>query len=107
MARYVATNIRLPLDRFKKLKRAALRENKSCAQIVREALDVRLGLQGPALGGSSEADPIAELIGFIEGEAGDEALNHDHYLYGAPKGPSGNEETVRRHRGVARGRGSR
>ncbi len=33
----------------------------------------------------SQPDPVDALIGSTPFEPGDEALNHDHYLYGWPK----------------------
>lgn len=40
-------------------------------------------------------DPADHVIGSLTGSPGDEAVNHDHYLYGWPKEDDG--EAPRRH----------
>jgi plasmid stability protein len=64
------------------LKRLAARTGRSEAFHVREAL--RRYLDGPSEEG---ADPLLRLIGLVDDPEGpdDVAVNHDHYLYGAPK----------------------
>ena len=49
---------------------------------MREALHRYLGEQAPV-----SSDPLERLIALVEDEQGptDVAVNHDHYLYGAPK----------------------
>jgi len=36
-------------------------------------------------GGSTLAERLASVIGSIDGLPEDASINHDHYLYGAPK----------------------
>lgn len=64
------------------LKRLAARTGRSEAFHVREAL--RRYLDRPA---EQEDDPLIRLIGLVDDPEGpdDVAVNHDHYLYGAPK----------------------
>lgn len=69
------------------LKRLAARTGRSEAAHVREALQRYLGSDTPL-----DDDPLERLIGLVEDADGpdDVAVNHDLYLYGAPKelGPS-------------------
>ena len=65
------------------LKRLAARTGRSEASHVRDALSRYLeGQPGPP------DDPLEALIGLVDDSDGptDVAENHDHYLYGAPKG---------------------
>ncbi|MBI2767437.1 MAG: CopG family transcriptional regulator [Chloroflexi bacterium] len=91
----------LPHEEREALKHEAARLGLSMSEVVRRALRVVL----PAGRGGGDAsrtmvesayldddfevdpdtDPFLSLIGFIASEEGDLAINHDHYLYGAPK----------------------
>lgn len=64
------------------LKRMAARTGRSEAAHVREALRRYLGDETRA-----QTDPLEQLIGLAPDTVGpdDVAVNHDHYLYGAPK----------------------
>ena len=64
------------------LKRLAARTGRSEASHVREAL--RSYVEGAE---RSVEDPLLRLIGLVDDPDGptDVAVNHDHYLYGAPK----------------------
>lgn len=65
------------------LKRLSASTGRSEASHVREALQRYLAdATGPV-----DDDPLAELIGLVNDPDGpsDQAVNHDHYLYGAPK----------------------
>ena len=91
MSEYVTTNIRLPKDVYREIKRRALEEEKSLAQIVRES--VVQYLAGPAvtalrsedarMADDWENDPLW-LIGTdaTVADVTDGAVNHDFYLYG-------------------------
>jgi hypothetical protein len=71
------------LDR--RLKAIAARTGRSEADHVRAALRSYLAV-APAPTGA-DGDPLLDLIG-LAGDAdtpNDVAVNHDHYLYGAPK----------------------
>lgn len=65
------------------LKRLAARTGKPEAEHVRAALLRYLDDGEPIDGGS----PLDRLVGLVENQQGptDVAVNHDHYLYGAPK----------------------
>lgn len=65
------------------LKRLAARTGRSEASHVREAL--RRYVDDEARSG--EDDPFELIIGLVDDPDGpdDVAVNHDHYLYGAPK----------------------
>lgn len=68
------------LDRA--LKGVAKSTGRSEAAVVRDALRAYLAerLRRPA------TDPWLTLVGMVDGEGPtDAAINHDHYLYGAPK----------------------
>jgi hypothetical protein len=65
------------------LKRLATRTGRSEASHVREALRRYLEHAGDG----EEDDPFLRIIGLVDDPDGpdDVAVNHDHYLYGAPK----------------------
>ncbi len=65
------------------LKRLSASTGRSEASHVREALQRYLAEATPPV----EGDPLGDLIGLVNDPAGptDQAVNHDHYLYGAPK----------------------
>lgn len=91
MTEYVTTNIRLPKAMHERIKRLALEENKSMAQVVRESLvqyvtgqaeDIAPrngGFEDPvfALGSLTRPD---EVIG--GDRPTDTSVRHDLYLYG-------------------------
>ncbi|MBI4865920.1 MAG: ribbon-helix-helix protein, CopG family [Candidatus Wallbacteria bacterium] len=104
MSRFVTTNIRLPAEDHRELKRLALREKKSLSQLIREAVDARLGGPPAPPARKSGPDPFDALIGSIDSGHGDESANHDHYLYGWPR--ETDAKPVRRHGSVARARRS-
>ncbi len=66
------------------LKQLAARTGRSEGSHVREALHRYFGEQT-----ADQGDPLEGLIGMVNDSSGpdDVAENHDHYLYGAPKGP--------------------
>ena len=91
MTEYVTTNIRLPKDVYRQIKRRVLEDEKSLAQVIRES--VVQYLAGPAVvaprseeamtADDWETDPIwllgtdATIADVTDGSA-----NHDLYLYG-------------------------
>jgi len=93
MIEYVTTNIRLPKAMYEKVKKVALEENKSLAQVVRESLLEYLVEPKPRLAFANDEkfdDPIyhiAELTRPEEVIGGDRptdtSVRHDYYLYGA------------------------
>jgi hypothetical protein len=92
MTKYVTTNIRLPKAMYERIKKLALEENKSLAQVVRESLVEYLAAPKPQQAFASDEefdDPIyhiAELTRPEEVIGGDRptdtSVRHDYYLYG-------------------------
>jgi hypothetical protein len=92
MTEYVTTNVRLPKDLYRRLKRQALEEEKSLSQIVRESVTSYLTgtrLAEPELlegmpSEEGEDDPLW-LIGRdpLVADVTDGSLNHDLHLYGS------------------------
>jgi predicted transcriptional regulator len=91
MTEYVTTNIRLPKELYRRLKRQALEEEKSLSQIVRES--VTSYLTGTRFPGPEAREEIAVeedehdplwLIGRdpVIADVTDGSVNHDLYLYG-------------------------
>jgi hypothetical protein len=85
MARYVVTNLRFPEQTYRELRYAALRRGVSVASLVRESVDRYLGRNEDDKPIPFGEDPFDKWIGAFHGSAGDESVNHDHYLYGWPK----------------------
>jgi len=50
------------------------------AQLIREAAEAALRREG-----APTRDPLDALIGVIRDAPADLSVNHDHYLYGAPR----------------------
>ena len=84
MAKLVTTNLRFPKGTYEDLRLQAARRGTTIAGVVREAVERHLGRSEdePIPFGQ---DPMDKWIGAIEGSAGDESVNHDHYLYEWPK----------------------
>lgn len=93
MTEYVTTNIRLPKAMHERIKRLALEEKKSLAQVIRESLVEYLAAPKTyeaVADGAEFDDPIyhiAELTRPEEVNWGDRptdtSVRHDFYLYGA------------------------
>ncbi len=91
MTEYVTTNIRLPKDVYREIKRRALEEEKSLAQVIRESVvqyltapvEVLSRSEKPAMADDWENDPLW-LIGTdpVMADVTDASVNHDLYLYG-------------------------
>ena len=84
MGAFVTTNVRLSKDLLTKLKFRAVEENKSVAQLVREAIQQHLS-QHQLIKIDYDNDPFNDLIGITQSEIIDGSVNHDHYLYGTVK----------------------
>ncbi len=83
---HMTTTVRLPEDLYEALRRRAFEERRPVAELIREALrrflDLRLESSSlPDL----ESDPFWKAVGTVDGGPGDGSVEHDHYLYGAPK----------------------
>jgi thymidylate kinase len=70
-------------DTDRALKRLATRTGRSEASHVREALRRHIERHDER----ADEDPLLRLIGLVDEPDGpdDVSVNHDHYLYGAPK----------------------
>jgi Arc/MetJ-type ribon-helix-helix transcriptional regulator len=83
---HMTTTVRLPEDLYEALRTRAFEEHRPVAEVIREALRRFLDMQ---LESSSlpdlESDPFWTAVGTVDGGPGDESVEHDHYLYGAPK----------------------
>ncbi len=77
------TQVYFPEDLYDRLKKRAKKEGKSVAAIIREASEEYLKEDEKEI--DWENDPLFKLAGVFESEEGDLSINHDHYLYGAPK----------------------
>ena len=86
MTEYVTTNIRLPKQLYRDIKRLAAEEDKSMAQVLREAAAQYITTSGPPDRKHLEEyddDPLW-LIGSdpVGSDITDASINHDEYLYG-------------------------
>ena len=86
MTEFITTNIRLPVQLHRALKRRAAEENKSMAQVLREAAVQYIASAKASNHAEMEAkddDPLW-LIGTDPVDLGvtDASVNHDVYLYG-------------------------
>jgi predicted transcriptional regulator len=75
------TQIYLDEELKEALRAVAEREGRSLAAVVREAVAEYVSTRRDV----AEDDPLLALIGIGGGTITDGAINHDHYLYGAPK----------------------
>jgi predicted DNA-binding protein len=74
--RYVTTNVRLPAETLKALKRRAVEENKSVSQLIRESVVQYLIGEEVDL---SQADYLS-IVGLGASDQTDIAAEHDRYL---------------------------
>ncbi len=83
-ADYVATNIRLPRETLQDLKLKAVRQHKSLAQMVRDAVEQVYGVPKPKAQSLKEfhKDPIFSIIGICKTGIKDGAREHDRDIYG-------------------------
>jgi len=81
---YVATNIRLPRETLQDLKLQAVRQHKSLAQMVRDAVDQVYGVPKPKTQSLKEfhKDPLFSIIGICKTGIKDGAVHHDREIYG-------------------------
>lgn len=103
MTEYVTTNIRLPRTMYKELKRLAVEEEKSVAQVIREGLvEYLVSTKTPEAVSKDAAgdDPvyrIAELTNpedVVEGDRPlDTSARHDYYLYGVDLDDSSHKDS--------------
>jgi hypothetical protein len=81
----IVTTIRLPAETHEKLRRRAFAERRPLAALVRDAIGLLLDGSPPAKLPPLEEDPLWLAVGTGRGGPRDEAVEHDHYLYGVPK----------------------
>lgn len=83
----VRTQVYLPRAIYNKLQERALKREMTLALQIRAALEDYLDrVESEDDDGILHADdPIFKMIGMFESDADDASVNHDHYLYGAPK----------------------
>jgi len=74
-------------EQDERLKRAAAERKVSEAEIIREAIDRYLGKKTPPPLKSMEDHPLWKIVGIIDDPEGptDGSVNHDFYIYGAPR----------------------
>jgi hypothetical protein len=82
----VRTQVYLPRGVYSQLQKRARKQKSTLAIQIREALETYLESadtdEGPILRAD---DPIFDMIGMAHSKEGDLSVNHDYYLYGAPK----------------------
>lgn len=82
MAKFTTTNIRIHEDCLQKLKMKAVREKKSTAQLIREAIDAFLGdKEKPQNMKDFKKDPFFRIVGLGSSGIRNGSVNHDKYLY--------------------------
>jgi hypothetical protein len=83
----VRTQVYLPRTIYNKLQARAQEQELTLALQIRTALEDYLSrTESEADGGILRADdPIFKMIGMFDSGLGDLSVNHDHYLYGAPR----------------------
>jgi len=82
----VRTQIYLPHDIHRRLRARAEKQGLTLAVQVRSALEDYLErVEADDDGVLHADDPIFQMIGMADSGLGDLSVNHDHYLYGAPK----------------------
>ena len=89
MPRLITTNLRFLEGTYRELRYQAARRGVPLATLVREAVDRYLGRTDEGTAVPLGSDPADALIGAVTGSAGDESVNHDHYLYGWSKETDG------------------
>jgi len=86
MGIFVTTNIRISKEKLKALKLKAVEENKSVAQLIREAIDKFLfPSKEKAPAEDIKKDPFFKIVGMFESGIRDASVNHDKYIYGVQK----------------------
>jgi hypothetical protein len=84
VAKLVRKQVYITAEQDHELKRAAARQRRPEAEIIREALDERLG-PPRARHATVEDDPLWQIVALARSDARDVSTNVDHYLYGAPR----------------------
>lgn len=74
------TQVYFPNEVYRKIEKQARAEDKSSAQIIREAVEKFLADKNTAI--DWQNDPLFQAVGILESKAGDLSENHDTYIYG-------------------------
>lgn len=106
--RFVTTNIRLPVDLYRRLKRRSAEEGTGLGEMIREAVTEYMAAKEPQVSPEDWGnDPFFAVIGTARSGLRDGAERHDDYLYrprrrrtppaegaaeGAAKGPAEQDE---------------
>jgi metal-responsive CopG/Arc/MetJ family transcriptional regulator len=77
------TQVYFPHEVYRKIEKQAQEEDKSSAQIIREAVEKFLDDKNRAI--DWQGDPLFKAVGILESKAGDLSENHDTYIYGRRK----------------------
>ncbi len=77
------TQVYFPDDLYRRIERQARSEDKSSAQVIREAVEKYL--QGKNEEVDWDNDPLLKTVGIFESAQGDLSERHDDYLYGKRK----------------------
>jgi hypothetical protein len=95
--RMVRTQVYLSRAIYDKLQARAQKQELTLALQIRAALEDYLDrVESEEDDGILHADdPIFKMIGMFTSDADDASINHDHYLYGAPKREAGTAPRVR------------
>ncbi len=73
------TQVYFPGELYRRIEKRADDENKSSAQVIREAVEKFLEEKDAVV--DWENDPLFRAIGILESETGDLSENHDTYIY--------------------------
>jgi hypothetical protein len=85
---YITTNVRLPVTLHKTLKRRALEENRSLAELIRTTLDTRYmqsaikNQKTNIMVGNKKIETLADLAKLAQPMGGDLSSNIDEIVYG-------------------------
>lgn len=77
------TQIYFPDDLYRNLERQARSEDKSSAQVIREAVEMYLKGKNQEI--DWDNDPLLKAVGVFASGKGDLSEHHDAYLYGKRK----------------------
>ncbi|MFQ6066754.1 MAG: CopG family transcriptional regulator [bacterium] len=80
---YVTTNVRLPRQMLRALKLKAAREDKSVAQLIREAIEQAFAEKERQLSVKQfKKDSFFKIIGMFDDGIKDGSVHHDRDIYG-------------------------
>ena len=80
---YVTTNVRLPKEMLKALRLKAAREDKSIAQLIREAIQTTFFREkATKLSEAEFKEELFKIVGLGESGIRDGSIHHDDYIYG-------------------------